>query len=77
MTKQEHLLMMTMFTRQSQMLEILHTVMKREDLLKGDDLQAFISVIANDDPLNTEIAQSVSSEYKTLAKHFNIVLDFD
>jgi hypothetical protein len=67
MTPQEHKLMMTMFARQSQMLEILVTVMKREGILERDDVAAFTNVVASDVTLNNEILQSVADEYKKAA----------
>lgn len=72
MTSQEHQLMMTMFARQSQMLEILTTVLKREEILKGDDIRAFTEAVVFDGALTKEIAESVADEYKRAAKNFGI-----
>jgi hypothetical protein len=74
MTPQEHKLMMTMFARQSQMLEILVTVMKREGILERDDIAAFTNVVTSDVSLNDEILQSVADEYKKAAKFFRVNL---
>jgi hypothetical protein len=75
MTPQEHKLMMTMFARQSQMLEILTTVLKREEILKGDDIRAFSEVVILNDDLSKEIALSVAEEYRRAAKAFGVVVD--
>jgi hypothetical protein len=76
MTSQEHLLMLTMFARQSQMLEILVTVMKREGMLAGDDIAAFANVVGADAHLTEEIIRSVRDEYKSVATRFGVGVNF-
>jgi hypothetical protein len=74
MTPQEHKLMMTMFARQSQMLEILVTVMKREGILERDDIAAFTNIVTSDASLHDEILQSVADDYGKAAKYFGVNL---
>ena len=72
MTQQEHLLVLTMLTKQMQSTKVLVDVLKSRGLLEGDDAAAFQSAVAHDLDSNAALFQDALKEYLGFAKHLRI-----
>jgi prephenate dehydrogenase len=72
MTEQEHKLVMAMFTVQHHLISTLVDVLKSNDLLTDDDLEAFAAV--NFEMSTTESAQKIGELYRALARKTGVPL---
>lgn len=75
MTQEEHRLMMTMFTRQHQLLVTTLKIMENAGVALPDDLRAYHEAVRHDDALTTEIVELISREYRKIASRNGVVVD--
>ncbi len=72
MTKEEHLLMISLFTKQGQFIKTLVAIMKSRGILQADDASAFAFATALDMESNVALYAEMRSAYVTLAKGLGI-----
>jgi hypothetical protein len=68
MSPQEHLLMLTLFTKQLQQIKVIVNVLKSRAILQADDAQAFESATILDHESNAAIFAEAKAAYVKLAK---------
>ena len=73
MTDKEHALMMMMFTRQDMYIQILFDILKREEIIQGDDISAF-EAVARNDPKGSAVFDRVDEQYRMFAKVLGLEL---
>jgi hypothetical protein len=72
-TTPEHLLVLTILTKQLQQTKIIIDILKSRGILKGDDAQAFGFAASSDPETNAALFQDVLREYLKFAKRLEIV----
>lgn len=72
MTREEHLLMLTMFAKQQQLIQALASILKSRDLAGDDDLRAFEFAAIQDEPSTLAVLRSVKSFYLNAAQDLKI-----
>jgi hypothetical protein len=72
MTKQEHLLIITLFTKQMQFIKILVNLLKSNGIATQDDVNAFGFATALDMQSNLALFRDASTSYVQLAKGLGI-----
>lgn len=68
MTKEEHLLMIGVFTKQAQFIKIILEILKSRGIVEHDDMEAFESVVRLDLDSNDALFQDAQAAYVRLAK---------
>jgi hypothetical protein len=63
MTRNEHALMVAMFTKQARQIKVLYEVLKSRDILQGDDLEAFTAIVESDPLANRELSIETVKDY--------------
>jgi hypothetical protein len=71
MTKQEHMLMMSMFAVQLQLTNTLANILKSRDIATDDDLQAFADLTLQREP---EAMASIIAAYEKLAQSMGVAI---
>ncbi len=72
MTPKEHLLMITVMTKQLQQIKVIVGMLKSRGVLQDDDAQAFESAVALDLESNASLFQDARKEYLKFSKHLGI-----
>ncbi len=72
MTRQEHTLLLTLFTKQLQQIKIIVNILKSRGVLQADDAQAFESATVLDHESNAAIFSEARAAYLKLAKGLGI-----
>lgn len=72
MDTREHMLMVSVMTKQMQLIKILLDILKAHGLLEGDDAQAFEFARAHDLESNASIFQDALREYLRYSKRLGI-----
>lgn len=75
MTKQEHMLMITMFAKQLQTTKILLQMMKSREVITADDERAFQALVNEDSAGNTALMQDAANAYAGFAIKLGIDID--
>jgi type IV secretory pathway protease TraF len=73
MTDKEHALMMMMFTRQTMYIQMLIDILKRDEIIEGDDVSAFDSAVIND-PASISAFERTDAQYRAFAARVNLAL---
>ena len=73
MTDKEHALIIMMFTRQTQYIQMLLEMLKSNGIIQGDDIPAFDSVVIND-PDSVAALHRVTGQYQKFAKELHLEL---
>ncbi len=73
MTDKKHALMMMMFTRQRQYIQMLLNILDREGITKGDDVTAFDYAVIND-PASFSSFQRTDEQYRLFAASIRLEL---
>ena len=72
MTKDEHKLMVFMFTRQAMLIQSLIEVFKSRGVLAEDDIEAFEALIREQEISDRETFHSVVNQYSAFARELGI-----
>lgn len=72
MTRQEHIMMISLFTKQTQLVKMLINLLKSRGIATDDDVTAFEFAALVDQQSNAAIFRDVSNAYLTLAKGMGI-----
>ena len=72
LTREEHLLLIALFVKQSQNIKILLEILKSRDILTGDDSRAFEFSVLQDMPSNDALFREGKAKYIQLAKGLGI-----
>jgi hypothetical protein len=75
MTKQEHLLMITMFAKQLQTTKILLQIMRSREIITADDERAFQSLVNEDSAGNAALMRDAANAYAGFAIKLGIDID--
>jgi hypothetical protein len=73
MTENEHALMIMMFTRQTQYIQMLLDMLKSNGIIQGDDIPAFDSAVRND-PDSVDALHRVNIQYRAFANQLGLEL---
>lgn len=73
MNDKEHALMIMMFTRQRQYIQMLLNILDREGITKGDDVSAFDYAVIND-PASFSSFQRTDEQYRRFAASVHLEL---
>jgi hypothetical protein len=73
MTDKEHALIMTTFTRQTQYIQMLIDMLKSKEIIQGDDVAAFDSVVRSD-PASVSAFLRVTEQYHSFANQLHLEL---
>jgi hypothetical protein len=68
MTKQEHLLLIVLLTKQAQVIQMLVSLLKSRGIATEDDMSAFQFATVSDQQLNVALFRQTSRDYVALAK---------
>jgi len=74
MTPEEHLLMLMMFTRQSQYIATLEEILKSKSIIVPDDLPAFDFAVMIDARARDTAFQGTAEQYRRFAEELGIGL---
>ncbi len=72
MTKEEHLLMISLFTKQAQFIKIILEILKSRGIVEHDDPAAFESAVRLDLDSNAALFQQTKAGYVRVAKGLGI-----
>jgi ACT domain-containing protein len=72
MTADEHTLMAHMFIRQTMLIKSVVEILKSRDLLHGDDLSAFESLVRQTELSDKEIFHAVVAQYTAFATELGL-----
>jgi hypothetical protein len=72
MTKEEHLLVLSIFVKQAQWVNMVHAMLKSRGIIEADDLPAFDFSTRLDIPANVSLFEQVKASYIQLAKGLRI-----
>ena len=73
MTREEHLLVLAVFTKQQQMITVLADILRSRDLVSADDLERLSSIAAiQDEPSKDALMRQVKVFYLDVAKALGI-----
>ena len=72
MTKEEHLLMVAVFTKQAQFVRVIVEFLKSRGIASPDDFPAFEYVVSQDLPSSAALFQQSKDAYLHLAKGLGI-----
>ena len=72
MTQKEHLLLLTLFTKQQQIIQSLGSLLKSHGLASADDLRAFEFAETQDDHATSVLLQSTKEFYLHVADQLGI-----
>ena len=72
MTDKEHLLVVSLLTRQAQFTKVLINILKSKGIMEGDDAAAYQQVTAQDQQSNAAIFYDTAMEYLKVAKGLGI-----
>lgn len=72
MTKEEHMLVLSLFTKQSQMIKVLLDIMKSRGIIAGDDARLYEFSQNLDMTSNVAIFEEAKAKYLALAKGLGI-----
>jgi hypothetical protein len=75
MTKDEHKLMVWMFTRQTMLIEALVELLKSRGIVESSDVEAFEALVFERETLDRAILESVGSQYTKFAQLLGIPAD--
>jgi len=73
MTDREHALVIMMFTRQTQYIQMLIDLLKSREIIQGDDIPAFDFAVRND-PDSVDALHRVNIQYRAFANQLNLEL---
>jgi hypothetical protein len=73
MTDKEHALIMMMFTRQDQYIQMLLNMLTSNEIIQGDDIPAFDSAVRND-PASVASFHRMFDQYTAFAKRLGLEL---
>jgi hypothetical protein len=76
MTPQEHELMATMFAKQLRYIELLVQILQSREIIEGDDLAAFLSLVRSDERNNAAALRAAKAEYRKAAKEIGLRVGF-
>ena len=71
MTENEHALVIMMFTRQTQHIQMLIDMLKSKEIIQGDDVPAFDFAVRND-PDSVDALHEVSGLYRAFANQLGM-----
>jgi hypothetical protein len=72
MTSREHLLILALLTRQSQLSKIIADVLKSRDIMTPEDWRAFEFAASVDVPAKSSLFETEKAKYIELAGHLGI-----
>ncbi len=72
MTREEHLLVLAVFTKQQQIITVLADMLRSRDLASADDLRAFEFAAIQDEPSKDALMRQVKVFYLDVAKALGI-----
>ena len=68
MTREEHLLILTMLARQRLLIKLLIDLLRSRDIILDDDLQAFEFALRQDAASNGDVVREVKAAYLAMAE---------
>lgn len=71
MTEKEHALVIMMFTRHTQHIQMLIDMLKSKEIIQGDDVPAFDFAVRND-PNSVDALHEVSGLYRSFANQLGM-----
>lgn len=72
MTREEHMLILTMLAKQQQTIKAMGDLLRSRDLASEDDLKAFEFAATQDTPANAVLLRRVKGFYLRMARQFGV-----
>jgi hypothetical protein len=72
MTREEHVLVLAIFTKQQQLIRVLFDMLRSHNLASADDLRAFEFAAIQDEPSKDALLQEMKAFYLDVAKSLGI-----
>jgi hypothetical protein len=74
MRTREHMLIITMLAKQTQLIRTLFEILKSRELIEGDDVDAFEAFLLSDPASTERVLETTKDRYLKAAKSLGVVI---